>query len=413
VCGGIAAYKAVELCRRLVDAGAFVSPVMTRGATHFVGPLTLSALASEPVRTTLWDGPEPIPHTRLGQSADAIVVAPATARLIGAYAAGISSDLLTATLLATRAPALVCPAMHTEMWEHPAVIENMATLRRRGVHVVEPESGRLAGGDIGSGRLADPATITAAVIELLSGRATGTDLAGVKALVTAGGTREPIDPVRFIGNRSSGKQGYAVAAELARRGAMVTLVSAATATMANPPGAEVISVETAAEMAGAVLSRSSTADVVVMAAAVADFTPKLPADRKLKKADGPPEVVLEPTVDILARLGANRRAGQVLVGFAAETADSSPDSDELRRYAEQKLATKGADLIVANDVSAPNAGFAYDTNQVLIVGSAGQQIEVPLASKETVATAVVDAIARCLGQAPTPDRVIQSHQEPR
>jgi phosphopantothenoylcysteine decarboxylase/phosphopantothenate--cysteine ligase len=303
--------------------------------------------------------------------------------------------------------------MHTEMWEHPAVSENMSTLRRRGVRVVEPESGRLAGGDIGSGRLADPATIAAAVIELLSERSIGSDLAGVTALVTAGGTREPIDPVRFIGNRSSGKQGYAVAAELARRGARVTLVSTATATMPGPAGAEVISVETAAEMAGVVLSRSSAADVVVMAAAVADFTPKVPADRKLKKADGPPEVVLEPTTDILARLGAARRPGQILVGFAAETAGPSQGSDELRRYAEQKLAAKGVDLIVANDVSAPNTGFAYDTNQVLIVGPGGLHIEVPLASKETVAIAVVDAITGCLEQLPAPDRIIQTNQEPR
>ncbi len=417
VCGGIAAYKAVELCRRLVDAGAFVSPVMTRGATRFVGPLTLSALASEPARTSLWDGPEPIPHTRLGQSADAIVVAPATARLIGAYAAGISSDLLTATLLATRAPVVICPAMHTEMWEHPAVTENLVTLRRRGVHVVDPESGRLAGGDVGSGRLADPATIAAAVIELLSHhpeehRSPDRDLAGITALVTAGGTREPIDPVRFIGNRSSGKQGYAVAAELAGRGAAVTLVSTATATRPSPIGTEVVSVETAAEMAAAVLSRSSAADVVVMAAAVADFTPKVAAAQKLKKVDGPPEVVLEPTTDILATLGANRRPGQVLVGFAAETAAPNQPRDDLRRYAEQKLAAKGADLIVANDVSAPNTGFVYDTNEVLIVGPGGLQIDVPLASKETVATAVVDAIARCLGRTSNPDAVTESNQEP-
>jgi phosphopantothenoylcysteine decarboxylase / phosphopantothenate---cysteine ligase len=418
VCGGIAAYKAVELCRRLVDAGAFVSPVMTRGATHFVGPLTLSSLASEPVRTSLWDAPEPIPHTRLGQGADAIVVAPATARLIGAYAAGISSDLLTATLLATRAPVVICPAMHTEMWEHPAVTENMATLRRRGVHVIEPESGRLAGGDVGSGRLADPATIAAAVIDLLSerpegGRSPARDLSGITALVTAGGTREPIDPVRFIGNRSSGKQGYAIAAELARRGARVTLVSTATATMAAPLGTDVVSVETAAEMADAVLSRSRSADVVVMAAAVADFTPKMAAAHKLKKSDGPPEVVLEPTTDILARLGANRRAGQVLVGFAAETAVSGQPADELRRYAELKLASKGADLIVANNVAAPHTGFAYDTNEVLIVGAAGLQIEVPLASKETVAAAVTDAIARRLGREDAPDPLTQTDQEPR
>jgi phosphopantothenoylcysteine decarboxylase / phosphopantothenate---cysteine ligase len=417
VCGGIAAYKAVEVCRRLVDAGAFVSPVMTRGATRFVGPLTLSALASEPVRTSLWDAPEPIPHTRLGQSADAIVVAPATARVIGSYAAGISSDLLTATLLATRAPVVICPAMHTEMWEHPAVVENLATLRRRGVHVVEPESGRLAGGDVGSGRLADPATIAARVTELLSGQPArdpkpDRDLAGITALVTAGGTREPIDPVRFVGNRSSGKQGYAVATELARRGAAVTLVSTATATMPTPTGTEVVSVETAAEMAAAVLSRHADADVVVMAAAVADFAPKAAAAQKLKKADGPPEVVLEPTMDILANLGANRRPGQVLVGFAAETAAPNQARDDLRRYAEQKLVSKGADLIVANDVSAPNTGFAYDTNEVLIVGSGGLRIDVPLASKETVATAVVDAIARCLRRAPNPDPAIQPNQEP-
>jgi phosphopantothenoylcysteine decarboxylase/phosphopantothenate--cysteine ligase len=397
----------VELCRRLVDAGAFVSPVMTPGATRFIGPLTLSALASEPVRTSLWEAPEPIPHTRLGQSADAIVVAPATARLIGAYAAGISSDLLTATLLATRAPVVICPAMHTEMWEHPAVTENLAILRRRGVHVVEPESGRLAGGDVGSGRLADPATIAATVVHLLSGDPAdhptqARDLAGIRALVTAGGTREPIDPVRFIGNRSSGKQGYAVAAALAGRGAAVTLVSTVTATMPDPPGTNVISVETAAEMAAAVLSLSQAADVVVMAAAVADFAPKAAAAHKLKKADGPPEVILEPTTDILARLGANRRPGQVLVGFAAETSGSNQAHNDLRRYAEQKLTAKGADLIVANDVSAPNTGFAHDTNAVLIVGPGGLQVDVPLASKESVATAVVDAIAGCLGERRNP-----------
>jgi len=389
---------------------------MTRGATRFVGPLTFSALASEPARTSLWDAPEPIPHTRLGQSADAVVVAPATARLIGAYAAGISSDLLTATLLATRALVVICPAMHTEMWEHPAVIENLATLRRRGVHVVEPEAGRLAGGDLGSGRLADPGTIAARVMDLLSGQAgqatPARDLAGVTALVTAGGTREPIDPVRFIGNRSSGKQGYAVAAELARRGAAVTLVSTATATMPNPIGTEVVSVETAAEMAAAVLARYKESDVVVMAAAVADFTPKAAAARKLKKADGPPGVVLEPTLDILAQLGANRRPGQVLVGFAAETAEPDRARDDLRRYAEQKLAAKGVDLIVANDVSAPNTGFAHDTNEVLIVGPGDLQIDVPLASKETVATAVVDAVARCLHRAPSPDPATQPNQEP-
>ena len=395
VCGGIAAYKAVEVCRRLVDAGAFVSPVMTRAATRFVGEVTFSALASEPVRTSLWDEPEPIPHTRLGQGADLIVVAPATARLIGAYAAGISSDLLTATLLATRAPVLLCPAMHTEMWEHPALVDNIATLRRRGVRVLEPAAGRLAGGDVGRGRLAEPVDIAGAAIALLSGEGElsgKADLAGVHAVVTAGGTWEPIDPVRFLGNRSSGKQGYAVAAELARRGARVTLVS--TAAQPQPSGVTVVEVETAAEMEDAVLGAGVSADVVVMAAAVADFRPKASAARKIKKADGVPEIILEPTTDILAALGSRRRLGQVLVGFAAETAAPGSSRRELLAYARDKLTSKGADLVVANDVAAPGVGFAHDTNAVLIVGTGGEEIDVPLASKDDVARAVVDAIAR-------------------
>jgi phosphopantothenoylcysteine decarboxylase/phosphopantothenate--cysteine ligase len=393
VCGGIAAYKAVEVCRRLVDAGAWVSPVMTPGASRFVGPLTVSALASEPVRSSLWDGPEPIPHTKLGQGADLIVVAPATARLIGSYTAGISSDLLTATLLATRAPVLICPAMHTEMWEHPSVVENIATLRRRGVHVVEPARGRLAGGDVGSGRLADPADIVAAAAAILSPG----PLSGVTAVVTAGGTREPIDPVRFIGNRSSGKQGYAIAAELAAQGVDVTLVSTSHASLPDPVGVTVVAVETAAEMEESVLSRRG-ADVIVMAAAVADFRPKASTDRKIKKADGPPEVILEPTTDILAALGADRRPGQVLVGFAAETASPDTAREDLIRYARTKLTSKGADLIVANDVSAPGVGFAHDTNAVIIVGSDGTEIEVPLTDKAAVARAVVSAIGARLGQ---------------
>ena len=396
VCGGIAAYKAVEVCRRLVDAGAQVTPVMTRGATRFVGEVTFSALASEPVRTSLWDEPDPIPHTRLGQNADLVLVAPATARLIGSYAAGISSDLLTATLLATRAPVVVCPAMHTEMWEHPAVAENIETLRRRGVHVVEPGSGRLAGGDVGAGRLAEPADIVAAVAAVLAeaeGSGSGS-LPWVSALVTAGGTREPIDPVRFIGNRSSGKQGYAVAAELARRGASVTLVSSAS--LPPPAGVSVVEVETAAQMEQAVLSRSDTTDVIVMAAAVADFRPKVEAASKIKKADGPPEVVLEPTTDILSELGHRRRPGQVIVGFAAETARPGSARQDLLDYAMGKLASKGADLIVANDVAAPGAGFSHDTNEVLIVGAGGSVTEVPLAGKDKIAKAVVDAITATL-----------------
>jgi phosphopantothenoylcysteine decarboxylase/phosphopantothenate--cysteine ligase len=333
----------------------------------------------------------------LGQAADLIVVAPATARLIGSYAAGISSDLLTATLLATRAPVLVCPAMHTEMWEHPAVAENMATLVRRGVHVVSPPAGRLAGGDVGSGRLAEPVDIVAAAARILAGDEAGGGLRGVIAVVTAGGTREPIDPVRFIGNRSSGKQGYAIAAELARRGAAVVLVSTSTGSLADPPGTEVVPVETAAEMEHAVMARQAEAGVVVMAAAVADFRPKLVAGRKLKKTEGTPEIILEPTTDILAALGATRRPGQVLVGFAAETGRPGSAEEDLRRYAHEKLAAKGADLVVANDVAAPETGFGHDTNAVLIASADGSEIDVPLATKEKVAVAVVDAIAARLG----------------
>jgi phosphopantothenoylcysteine decarboxylase/phosphopantothenate--cysteine ligase len=379
VSGGIAAYKAVEVCRRLVDSGAHVVPVMTKGAERFLGRTTLSALASEPVLTDLWSGTDPIPHTRLGQQADLIVVAPATARLIGSYAAGISADLLTATLLATRAPVLVCPAMHTEMWEHPAVMENIATLRRRGVHIVEPASGRLAGGDIGTGRLADPADIAAAA-ERLVGPA---DLAGATVVVTAGGTREPIDAVRIIANRSSGKQGYAVAAEAAARGADVVLVSTAEL-LPVPAGVRVEAVETAAQMQAAV-ERHASADVVVMAAAVADFRPKEVAEGKLKKHDGAPDIVLEPTPDILAGLGAAKRPGQVLVGFAAETSD-------LIANARAKLAAKHLDLIVANDVSAPGVGFGHDTNAVELLRADAEPISIDRRDKRAIARAVVDTI---------------------
>ena len=385
VSGGIAAYKAVELCRRLVDAGAHVIPVLTPDATRFVGEVTFSALASEPVRTSLWDSPEPIPHTRLGQTADVVVVAPATARVIGAYAAGISDGLLVATLLATRAPVVVCPAMHTEMWEHPAVQDNLATLRRRGVVVVEPAVGRLAGGDLGAGRLAEPGEIVDATVAAL---ARGHDLAGRTVIVTAGGTREAIDAVRVITNRSSGKQGYAIAAEAAARGAYVVLVT--TSERAAPPGvAELVPVASAADLEAAVVPRATTADVVVMAAAVADFRPKAPPNRKLKKDEGVPEIVLEPTHDFLVDLGRHKPAGQVLVGFAAETED-------VEAGAERKLRSKRLDLIVVNDVGAPGAGFEHDTNEVTILGADGTRDKLPLMSKAAVARAVVDAAVRRL-----------------
>lgn len=379
VSGGIAAYKAVEVCRRLTDAGAHVQPVLTEDATRFVGALSFSALAAEPAQTSLWDGPSPIPHTRLGQGADLILVAPATARVLGKYAAGISDDLLTATLLATRAPVVVCPAMHTEMWEHPAVQDNLALLARRGVHVVPPAVGRLAGGDEGAGRLADPADIVAAVEGVL----TPPDMAGVRVLVTAGGTREAIDPVRFVGNRSSGKQGYAIADEAAARGADVVLVT----TVRRPVhrSVEVVQVESAAEMEEAVLGRSDGVDVVVMAAAVADFRPKAPADEKIKKHEGVPEIVLEPTTDILAALGDRKGPGQVLVGFAAETSD-------LKERAAEKLRKKHVDLIVANDVAAPGVGFEHDTNSVVLLDPSGLEQNVPLTDKREVARLVLNAV---------------------
>jgi phosphopantothenoylcysteine decarboxylase/phosphopantothenate--cysteine ligase len=380
VSGGIAAYKSVEVCRRLVDAGAHVAPVMTAGALHFLGPTTLSALASEPVRTDLWEGPDPIPHTRLGQTADLIVVAPATARVIAAYAAGLSSDLLTNVLIATRAPVVVCPAMHTEMWEHPAVRANIATLRSRGVHIVEPAAGRLAGGDIGVGRLADPDAILAAVEGALSGG----QFSGRRVVVTAGGTREPIDAVRVIANRSSGRQGHAIAAEFRRRGADVVLVT--TSDLPVAPGIESVSVETAAEMGAALDRVVPSCDIVVMAAAVADFRPVAPAVGKIKKHEGVPRIELEPTPDLLAGLAATRRPGQVLVGFAAETSD-------LVANARGKLQRKSLDLVVANDVSADGVGFAHATNAVTLVSRDGERM-VPLASKEAVAAAVVDEIAR-------------------
>ena len=379
VSGGIAAYKAVDVCRRLVDAGAHVVPIMTKGAEHFIGRTTLSALCSEPVQSSLWDEEHPIPHTRLGQTADLILVVPATARLIGAYAAGLSTDLLTNTLLATRAPVVICPAMHTEMWEHPAVQDNLSLLRRRGVHIVEPDEGRLAGGDIGKGRLAGPDRIIAQVTQVLGGGR----MRGLHVVVSAGGTREPIDAVRVIANRSSGKQGYAIAAEALARGACVTLVS--TVELPVPSGALVRSVETAAQMESAMNELAPSADVIVMTAAVADFRPVVAASGKIKKDQGVPEIVLEPTPDILAGLGAAKLPGQVLVGFAAETSD-------LIANAAAKLHRKNLDLIVANDVSAPGVGFQHDTNAVTLLRADADAVTVPLVDKRAIASSVLDSV---------------------
>ena len=384
VSGGIAAYKSVEVCRRLVDAGHHVTAVLTDAARRFVGEATFSALASDPVPEGLWQSWEGgIAHTRIGQSADLVVVAPATADLLARYAAGMADDLLAATLLVTRAPVVVCPAMHTEMWEHPAVAENLATLRRRGVHVVPPETGRLAGGDEGAGRMAEPSTIVAAALSLVGRQ----DLAGMHVVVSAGGTREAIDPVRVITNRSSGKQGHAIAEAALARGARVTLVSSSL--LAPPAGVDVVRVESAADMHAALGAAARDADVVVMAAAVADFRPKAPAAQKLH---GLPELVLEPTPDILADLARARRPGQVLVGFAAETED-------VVARARRKLEQKAVDFVVVNDVSAPGAGFDHDTNEVTILGADGYATAVPLSTKRQVADAILDeVVARLHGE---------------
>jgi phosphopantothenoylcysteine decarboxylase/phosphopantothenate--cysteine ligase len=383
ISGGIAAYKAIEVIRRLVDAGAHVAPILTEDAHRFIGPVTVSALSSEPVHTSLWDDASPIPHTRLGQTADLIVVAPATARVIAAYAMGFSQDLLVATLIATRAQVVICPAMHTEMWEHPSVQDNLALLRSRGVIVVDPQEGRLAGGDVGTGRLADPETILSTIDSVLSGR--GRDMEGLSVVVTAGGTREPIDAVRVIANRSSGKQGYAIAEEAHKRGAHVTLISTVDRSVAS--GIRVVSVETAQQMLDAVTKHAPSSDVVVMTAAVADFRPVHAVDGKIKKHNGIPEITLEPTPDILASLGAAKPTGQTLVGFAAET-------DDVLANAQSKLKRKNLDLIVANDVSAPGVGFGHDTNAVSVLLADGQQIQVPLATKHTIATAVLDSVVK-------------------
>jgi phosphopantothenoylcysteine decarboxylase/phosphopantothenate--cysteine ligase len=392
VAGGIAAYKSVDLTRRLRELGYFVSPVLTAEATRFVGAVTFSALASEPARSSLFGDPTtPIPHTALGQSAALVVVAPATAHLIARYAMGVANDLLTATLLATRAPVLLCPAMHTEMWEQPSVQENLATLRRRGVLVLEPTSGPLAGGDAGTGRMAEPAAIANAVEAIVRGHRNGV-LSGLSVLVTSGGTSEPIDPVRVITNRSSGRQGHALAEVASRLGADVTLVTASRRALALDVarGVNVVTVTTAAEMARAVLDRSEASDVVIMAAAVADFTVAANSS-KIKKDHGPPEIKLTPTLDILAELGRRHRDGQVIVGFAAETEDAVTRGIEKRRR-------KQCDLLVVNDVSAAGAGFDHPTNEVVLIDRNDHLTTVSMRSKKAVAYEILSNVAELLSR---------------
>lgn len=383
VCGGIAAYKVVELARELTQTGADVRVVMTPSATKFVGPITFSTLTANPVLTELFPDPPPadIPHTALGRSADLVVIAPATAKIIAKYAQGISDDLVSALLLATKAPVVMAPAMHSEMWENEATRRNVEVLKARGVRFVGPETGPLAGPDIGVGRLADIDGLLHAIDDEL--RLTE-DLAGYRVLITAGGTQEPIDAVRYIGNRSSGRMGYEIAAEAIRRGAKVTLVSGPTHLQA-PSAAEIIRVSTVEEMREAVLASASQTRLVIMAAAVSDWRPVTSASGKLKKKHGPPELLLEATPDILSELGGVKK-DQILVGFAAETED-------LQGSALAKLESKNLDMVVANLVGVDDSGFEAETNRALIVDREGRVDNLPLMSKRELARTILDAVS--------------------
>ncbi len=398
VTGGIGAYKAVEIARGLQKNDHDVVAVMTRSATRFVGPLTFEAITRRQVITDQWQAGAnaDIEHIAIASNIDLLVVAPATANTLGKFANGLADDFLSSLYLATRAPVLVAPAMNTNMFEHPAVVKNLETLRARGVHLVDPGSGYLACGWIGKGRLAEPEEVVAAAEQLLRVKPPGEGgtLAGRRVMVTAGPTYEDIDPIRYVGNRSSGRMGYALAAEARRRGAAVTLVSGPTHVPA-PHGVELIAVRSAAEMHAAVMARAADQDAVIMAAAVADYTPADPASRKVKKSDGALTLTLNRTKDILGdvgRLPSRAQGLPVLIGFAAETHD-------VVAYAQGKLEKKAADLIVANDVSRADAGFDVDTNAVSIVSKSGVE-EVPLQSKSGVAARVLDRVEQLLVAVP-------------
>lgn len=397
VAGGIAAYKACELLRRFTESGHDVTVVPTTAALEFVGAPTWAALSGKPVSAEVWDGVHEVPHVRLGQTADLVVVAPATADLLAKAAHGLADDLLTNTLLTARCPVVLAPAMHTEMWEHPATAANVATLRSRGVLVVEPAEGRLTGADTGKGRLPEPAEIFEVARDVLarsqagSSSATGAlDLAGRHVVVSAGGTRERLDPVRFLGNRSSGRQGYALARAAVARGAEVTLV-AANVDLPDPAGVKVVRVESTAELRDAVLSATAGADAVVMAAAPADFRPTQLSDVKIKKADdgSAPSITLQQNPDILKEISTHRaRPDAVIVGFAAETGDATGSVLDLARA---KLARKGCDLLVVNDVSG-GAVFGSTDNEAVILGADGSAVDVPHGSKAALAHLIWDQV---------------------
>jgi phosphopantothenoylcysteine decarboxylase/phosphopantothenate--cysteine ligase len=377
VTGGVAAYKAAYLARLLRERGADVQAVLTRSATRFVGPDTFSALTGRESRSEVFERTEDVLHVRLAHEADVAVVAPATANVLAKLAAGVADDLLTSILLEFRGPVVVAPAMHSGMWTHPATAENLRVLRERGVGVVGPVEGALAAGDEGVGRMAEPEDIAAGVERIVADR--GGPLTGRRILVTAGPTHEPIDAVRFLGNRSSGKMGFAVAREAAKRGAAVSLVSGPSP-LPDPPGVEVVRVETAEEMHDEVLARFAEADAVVKAAAVSDWRPKERAEGKMKKEAGAPELLLEPTPDILRELGERKRQ-QVLVGFAAETED-------LEAAGRTKLREKRLDLIVVNEVGGPHTGFEADTNRAMVLAADGDDVDIREWTKAELAAAI-------------------------
>ena len=391
VSGGIAAYKVVEVARSLSELGSEVTVVMTRSAERFVGRQTFASVTGREVVTEIFSDSGEVAHVEFARTTDLVVLAPATAHTLSRLAVGAADDLLSATLLMVRCPVLIVPAMHSEMWGHPATQANCALLSERGGRFLGPASGPLLSGDSGSGRMVEPSEIVDAVLELLKAP---DQLAGSRVLVTAGGTQEPIDPVRFIGNRSSGLMGFALASEAARRGAKVTLVVGDTS-LRPPSGVDLVRVRTAEDMRAAVLEAAADADVVIKAAAVADFKPSRAVLKKLKKAAGAPAVELVPTPDILKELGGSprlRKAGSLLVGFAAET---ESDPQELGRLAAAKRTSKGADLIVANDVSSSDSGFGARTNRAVIAGPEGT-VDVGLVTKTALAGAVMDEVVRLL-----------------
>jgi phosphopantothenoylcysteine decarboxylase / phosphopantothenate---cysteine ligase len=402
VSGGIAAYKACTVVRQLTEAGHQVRVIPTESALRFVGAATFEALSGEPVHTGVFEDVPQVPHVAIGQGADLVVVAPATADLLARAAHGRADDLLTATLLTARCPVLFAPAMHTEMWQHPATVENVDTLRRRGAVVLEPASGRLTGADSGAGRLPEAEEIvTFAQLLLERHDAMPYDLAGIKLLVTAGGTREPIDPVRFIGNRSSGKQGYALARVAAQRGAEVTLIAGHTAGLIDPAGVEVVRISSAQQLADAVSKHAPDAHVLAMAAAVADFRPAHVSTAKIKKGatedTAPPTIELVRNDDVLAAAVQARAAGQLpdmraIVGFAAETGDANGD---VLFHARDKLLRKGCDLLVVNAVGEGKA-FEVDNNDGWLLASDGTESALQHGSKTLMASRIVDAIVAFL-----------------